>query len=60
LVADFRIEGVPLIVQFVVLKVSPVSVVRFGEILQDVIVPVTLGVLEVIAVFCVNTKGDPE
>jgi hypothetical protein len=60
LVADFRIEGVPLIVQFVVLKVSPVSVVRFGEILQDVIVPVTLGVLEVIAVFCVKTKGDPE
>jgi hypothetical protein len=52
--------GVPLIVQFVVLKLSPVSVWIFGEILQDVIVPVTLGVLDVIAVFWVKTKGDPE
>ena len=60
MVADFKVVGVPLIVQFVVLKVSPVSVVRFGEILQEEIVPVTLGVLEEIAVFCVNTKGDPE
>jgi hypothetical protein len=60
LVADLTIVGVPLIVQFVVLKVSPVSVVRFGEILQEEIVPVTVGVLEVRAVLCVNTKGDPE
>ncbi len=52
--------GVPLIAQFVVLKVRPVSVVRFGEILHEVIVPVTVGVLGVIAIFWVKTKGDPE
>ena len=46
--------------QFVVLKVSPVSVVTFGDILQEVTVPVTVGVVVEIAVFCVNTKGDPE
>jgi hypothetical protein len=51
LVADFKIVGVPLIVQFVVLKLSPVSVWIFGEILQVVTVPETVGVLEVIAVF---------
>jgi hypothetical protein len=54
LVADLTKVGVPLIVQFVVLKLSPVSVWIFGEILQDVTVPVTVGVLEVIATFCVK------
>ena len=43
-----------------VLKLSPVSVWMFGEILQEVTVPVTVGVLDVIAIFCVKTKGDPE
>ena len=52
--------GVPLIKQFVVLKVSPVSVVKFGDILQEAIVPVTVGVLDVIAILCVKVKGDPE
>jgi hypothetical protein len=44
--------GVPLIAQFVVLKVSPVSVVRLGEILQDVTVPVTVGVMEELGRAC--------
>ena len=46
--------------QFVVLKVSPVLVVRFGVILQELIVPVTLGVREDIGKFCVKVNGDPE
>lgn len=51
MVADLTKVGVPLIVQFVVLKIRPVSVVRFGKILHEVIVPVTVGVLEVITIF---------
>jgi hypothetical protein len=45
LVADFKVVGVPLIEQFVVLKVSPVSDVKLGDMLQDVTVPVTEGVM---------------
>ena len=43
--------GVPLMVQFVVLKVSPVFVVKFGDMLQDVTVPVTVTTLDEIATF---------
>ena len=46
--------------QFVVLNVSPVFKVKFGEILQDVTVPVTDTALDEIATFCVKTKGAPE
>ncbi len=60
MVADLTILGVPLIVQFVVLKVSPVSVVKFGDMLQDVTVPVTVTALDEIATFCVKTNGEPE
>jgi hypothetical protein len=45
LVADFKIVGVPLIEQFVVLKVSPVSDVKLGDMLQDVTVPDTEGLM---------------
>jgi hypothetical protein len=45
LVADFKIVGVPLIAQFVELKTKPVSVVKLGDMLQDVTVPVTEGVM---------------
>jgi hypothetical protein len=60
LVADFKVVGVPLIAQFVVLKVSPVSDVKLGDMLQDVTVPITEGVMaELRATPCVNIKGDP-
>ncbi len=52
--------GVPLIAQFVVLKVRPVSVVRFGDILQEVTVPDTVGLIVEIRAPWVKTKGDPE
>lgn len=45
------IVGVPLIVQLVVLKVRPVLICRFGEILQELTVPVTVTVLGEIATF---------
>ena len=41
-------------VQFVVLKLSPVFEDRLGEILQVVRVPETVGVWEVIGIFCVK------
>ena len=49
----------PLIEQFVVLKSKPVSVVKLGEILQDVTVPDIEGVMVEIKAPWVNVKGDP-
>lgn len=46
--------------QFNVLKLKPVFVCRFGEILQEVAVPLIDTVLEDIAIFCVKVKDDPE
>ena len=60
MVAELTSVGVPLMEQFVVLNVSPVFKVKFGEILQDVTVPVTVTALDEIPTFCVKTKGDPE
>ena len=60
MVADFKIVGVPLMAQFVELKTKPVSDVKLGDMLQDVTVPVTEGVMaELRATPCVNVKGDP-
>ena len=47
-------EGVPDIVPSVVLKASPAG--RVGEMDHEVMVPVTVGVTEVIAVPLVNTN----
>jgi hypothetical protein len=59
-VAELIVVGVPLMVQFVVLNVRPVLVCRLGDILQELTVPVTVTVLDVIAIFCVKVKGEPE
>ncbi len=57
-VALLEIVGVPEIWQFVVLKVRPVFVVRFGEIEQLVgALPVFVGTSVVMAVFCVYVSG---
>ncbi len=45
--------------QFVVLKTKPVSVVTFGDMLQDVTVPDAEGVMVEIRIPCVKVKGDP-
>ncbi len=58
--AVLNVVGVPLIVQFDELKLKPVLVCRFGEILQELTVPVTETVLDAIATFCEKTNGEPE
>ena len=59
MVADLTIVGVPLIAQFVVLKVKPVSVAKFGDMLQEVTVPDTVGFMMEIRAPWVKTNGDP-
>jgi hypothetical protein len=52
--------GVPDITPVVVLKFNPVSAFTSGEIATDVIADPMVGVMLLIAVFNVKTKGDPE
>ncbi len=58
--AELKVVGVPLMIQFDVLKLKPVFVCRFGEILQEVAVPVIVTILGDIDIFCVKVNGDPE